>query len=228
MATLNRSRPAQEHPLSTLTSPTARIEGALATDKAARRRRELAEAAQQVLADHGYARTSLRDIAAETPFSHGLFHYYFEDKDQLVAYAVALYKEGCATRYDRVVAEARDVEEMLSGYREVLEASLRDDAPYHRLWYDLRNQSLFQERFRDVSRDIDALLADMVWRIVRRYADLVGGTPIVDRGVAYALFDGVFLNALHASSYGEDGVVEQLGRTSVALLPRVVGDVTGR
>lgn len=202
--------------------PTARIEGALSTDKATRRRRELAEAAQQVLADHGYARTSLRDIAAETSFSHGLFHYYFTDKDQLVAYAVALYKERCATRYDEVVAASTTADVLLGGFQEVLETSLRDDAPYHRLWYDLRNQSLFQERFRDVTRDIDQLLEDMVWRIVDAYARLVGRQPAVDRRVAYALFDGVFLDALNAFTYGDEGVVERLGRSGAALLPALV------
>jgi AcrR family transcriptional regulator len=209
--------------LTTLISPTSRIERTLATDKAARRRRELAEAAQQVLANHGYARTSLRDIAVETPFSHGLFHYYFEDKDQLVAYAVALYKEQCARRYDEVVQRAASVEDLVAGFREVLEASLRDDAPYHRLWYDLRNQSLFQSRFRDVSHDIDRLLEDMVWRILSRYAELAERTPVVDAPTAYALFDGVFLNALTSHTYGTAGAVDRLGSVGVALLPALVG-----
>ena len=37
----------------------------------------------------------------------------------------------------------------------------------HRLWYDLRNQALFEDGFRDTIIAIDGLLADMVWAVVR-------------------------------------------------------------
>ena len=49
-------------------------------DKFAERRAQLAAAALQTLAEQGYARTSLRDIAQNSEFSHGVLHYYFSDK----------------------------------------------------------------------------------------------------------------------------------------------------
>ena len=36
----------------------------------------------------------------------------------------------------------------------------------HRLWYDLRAQSLFEESFRADVAEIDASLERMIWRIV--------------------------------------------------------------
>ncbi|MFI5042721.1 MAG: TetR/AcrR family transcriptional regulator, partial [Acidimicrobiales bacterium] len=46
-------------------------------DKFAERRTQLADAALQTLAELGYARTSLREIAQNSQFSHGVLHYYF-------------------------------------------------------------------------------------------------------------------------------------------------------
>ena len=49
-------------------------------DKYEERRAELAAATLQTLSELGYARTSLREIAHNSSFSHGVLHYYFRDK----------------------------------------------------------------------------------------------------------------------------------------------------
>src|ERR1700750_1707183 len=48
------------------------------------RRAELAEAALQTLSELGYARTSVREIAQNSAFTHGVLHYYFRDKVDLI------------------------------------------------------------------------------------------------------------------------------------------------
>jgi hypothetical protein len=53
-------------------------------DKFGERRAELAEAALVTLSELGYARTSLREIAQNSVFSHGVLHYYFNDKIDLI------------------------------------------------------------------------------------------------------------------------------------------------
>ena len=72
-------------------------------DKFEERRRELATAALQTLGELGYARTSLREIAQNSPYSHGVVHYYFADKVELITYCVRQYKAECVTRYDEIV-----------------------------------------------------------------------------------------------------------------------------
>ncbi|HQU02794.1 MAG TPA: TetR family transcriptional regulator, partial [Acetobacteraceae bacterium] len=67
-------------------------------DKFVERRRELAQAAVQTLAELGYARTSLREIAQNSAFSHGVLHYYFKDKADLIMCCVRHYKAHCVTR----------------------------------------------------------------------------------------------------------------------------------
>jgi AcrR family transcriptional regulator len=154
-------------------------------DKFAERRDQLAAAALQTLAELGYANTSLRDIAQNSEFSHGVLHYYFADKFELITYCVRQYKAECVTRYDAIVATATAADELRVGFGAAMAATLRDEAMMHRLWYDLRNQSHFEEKFR-------AAVAE----IVSRYAELSGRDLAVTPALAYALLDGVFQHAL--------------------------------
>src|SRR3982751_6584872 len=107
-------------------------------DKFEDRRRELATAALQTLGELGYARTSLREIAVNSPYSHGVVHYYFADKVDLITYCVRQYKAECVTRYDDIVERASTADGLATDFADALVQTLAEDAPMHRLWYDLR------------------------------------------------------------------------------------------
>ena len=173
-------------------------------DKFEERRAELAEAARQTLAEQGYARTSLRDIAQNSAFSHGVLHYYFADKVDLITYCVRHYKAECTRRYDSIVATASTPDELLNGIAFAMAATLRADAAMHRLWYDLRNQSQFEEAFRADAEAIDESLEQMIWRIASRLAELSGAKLGVTPSVAYALADGLFQHALIRQLAGDE------------------------
>lgn len=160
------------------------------------RRTQLAESALTTLGELGYARTSLRDIAQNSPFSHGVVHYYFKDKTDLILHCVRHYKTRCMTRYDEVVDTATTADELRRGFACKVAETLRDEAPMHRLWYDLRNQSMFDPSLRDDVSAIDRGLRDMIDRVLTRYAELSGTTPRYDPDTAYALLDGMFVAAL--------------------------------
>jgi len=57
----------------------------------------------------GYARTSLREIAQNSEFSHGVLHYYFRDKADSSWPAVRQYNAYCVTRYDQIVATSQSL-----------------------------------------------------------------------------------------------------------------------
>jgi AcrR family transcriptional regulator len=180
-------------------------------DKFAERRAQLAAAALQTLAEQGYARTSLRDIAQNSDFSHGVLHYYFADKFELITYCVRQYKAECVTRYDSIVATAGSAAELSRGFGAAMAATLREDATMHRLWYDLRNQSLFDEAFRADVLDIDQSLERMIWRIVTKYAELSEAPLSVTPSLAYALMDGLFQHALLSHLSGDASAASDLG-----------------
>jgi AcrR family transcriptional regulator len=191
-------------------------------DKFAERRDQLAAAALQTLAEHGYANTSLRDIAQNSEFSHGVLHYYFADKFELITYCVRQYKAGCVTRYDAIVATATTADELLAGFGAAMAGTLRDDATLHRLWYDLRNQSQFEEKFRADAADIDHSLQRMIWRIVSRYAELSERDLAVTPALAYAVFDGVFQHALLRHLSGDATAATDLDNHVQRVLPTLL------
>lgn len=192
-------------------------------DKFAQRREQLAESALQALAELGYARTSLREIAQKSDFSHGVLHYYFADKVELLTYSVRKFEEICVTHYDDVVAEASTAADLERGLAKTMTTMLRTDATMHRLWYDLRNQSMFQAELTPVIQEIDGLLERMIWTIVTRYAELRGADPVVESPLAYAMYDGMFEQALVAFLTGDlgalDAVAENCGRLLRLIVP---------
>ena len=191
-------------------------------DKFAERRDQLAAAALQTLAELGYANTSLRDIAQNSDFSHGVLHYYFADKFELITYCVRQYKAECVKRYDSIVATATTEDELRTGFGAAMAGTLREDATLHRLWYDLRNQSQFEEKFRADAAEIDHSLERMIWRIVSRYAELSEHGLAVTPVLAYALLDGVFQHALLRHLSGDTAAATDLDNHVQQVLPTLL------
>ena len=192
-------------------------------NKFAERRAELGEAALQTLAALGYARTSLREIAQNSSFSHGVLHYYFSDKLDLILCSVRQYKARCVTRYDEVTTKSTSYDALLAGFAEALGDTLSKEASLHRLWYDLRAQSLFEEAFRADVAEIDKSLEKMIWRVLSRFAELSGKPVSVPSSVAYAMFDGLFQQSLLKHLSGDKKAVAGL-KANVKL---VVGQLMG-
>lgn len=191
--------------------------------KVAAKRDELARAAFKTLSELGYAGTSLREIAANSEYSHGVLHYYFSDKLDLISHCVSLYKSECVASYDDVLDAVDDAQTLRERFVQRLVATMAGDLPTHKLWYDLRMQALFEPSLLDGVREIDAELEAMIWRVVSRYAELAGSDPLLDSGGVYAAFDGPFERAVRRSAVGEDGVdaelAAQLDGLLVALVP---------
>jgi AcrR family transcriptional regulator len=190
-------------------------------DKFEERRRELADAALVTLSELGYARTSLREIAQNSPFSHGVLHYYFRDKVELITYCVRRYKSVCVRRYDSVVESAGTVSELVEGFAEAMARTVVEDATMHRLWYDLRSQALFEASFQDDVLEIDASMRAMIWRVVTRYAELSGRPALVAEDAAYGAFDGMFQHALLRHLAGDPDAPAGLEAGVRRLLPLV-------
>ncbi|WP_238160588.1 TetR/AcrR family transcriptional regulator [Kribbella pratensis] len=211
MAVTSASAAEQERP--------ARVSG---IDKIERRRVALAESALKTLGELGYARTSLREIANNSEFTHGVVHYYFRDKIDLISYCVRYYKTKCARRYDEVVETATSGEELVTGFLAKMTQTLVDETPMHKLWYDLRAQSMFEEQLRPDVEAIDKLLEEMIWRILGRYADLTASMPTVDAPTAYALVDGLFEQAVVGYAANPDKTPDLLTDRLLQVLPKLV------
>ncbi|APE33653.1 TetR family transcriptional regulator [Nocardia mangyaensis] len=188
-------------------------------DKHDARRRALADSALRTLGEIGYAKSSLREIANNSEFSHGVVHYYFNDKLQLILYCVKRFKETCVTRYDGVVADSASPQDLLDGFTGKLRETIVEEAPMHRLWYDLRSQSMFEESLRESVGQIDRTLEDMVWQVVTRYAELCGTEPSLTPNTAYGTLDGLFQQALLSYLSGDEQALAVLDAQVHQVMP---------
>jgi len=191
-------------------------------DKHDARRRALADSALRTLGELGYARSSLREIANNSEFTHGVVHYYFGDKLELIVYCVKQYKATCVQRYDGVVADSMGPAELVDAFVAKLRETLVDEAPMHRLWYDLRSQSMFEENLREAVQQIDKTLEEMIWRVVTRYAELVDDELSVSSHMAYAALDGIFQQALLGHLCDRDNALDQLAAEVRQAMPMML------
>lgn len=191
-------------------------------DKFSVRQAELAAAALATLSEFGYARTSLREIAQKSGFSHGVFHYYFRDKVDLITYCVREYKAACISHYDQIATSATSAEQVRLSFASALAASAREDTAMHRLWYDLRNQSLFDSDFQADVAEVDESLERMIWRIVTTYAGFLGAEVALSQDAVYAVFDGMFAQALLGIHAGNTDAVATLQEGVWQLMPRLI------
>lgn len=70
--------------------------------------------------------------------------------------------------------------------------------------------------------EIDASLQAMVWRVVHRHAELAG-IPAPDPANAYAVFDGLFWQALLAHAEDPDGSCTRLAERAETVLGQLHG-----
>jgi hypothetical protein len=79
---------------------------------------------------------------------------------------VRRYKAACVQRYEGGVGDMTSPEGLAGACADGPADALADAPLMHRLWYDLRSQSMFEEAFRDDVAEIDDSLQDMIWRNV--------------------------------------------------------------
>ncbi len=192
------------------------------TVKVSAKRDELARAAFKTLSEVGYAGASLREIAANSEYSHGVLHYYFDDKLELIAHCVRLFKRECVAAYDDILDGVTDAAELRTTFVSRLVATMVDELPTHKLWYDLRMQAVFSPTLLDGVREIDDELESMIWRVVQRYAELAGAEPVLDSAGIYAALDGPFERAVRRLAVGEAEAEADLSVQLDALLLAVV------
>ena len=111
----------------------------------------------------------------------------------------------------------RAVEDFASG----LAKSIAQDASVHRLWYDLRSRSMFEDPLREAVYGVDRTLEGVVWRVLTAYPELQGRSLAVTPRTAYGLLDGLFQQALLAH-LADQYALERLARQVRGLLSQLL------
>lgn len=171
------------------------------TDAATQRRKELAHSALITLSRVGYAHASLREIATNSPFSHGVVHYYFADKHDLMDACVDLYIEPQVRRYERL-DEATTLEELTEGAVAMLRQGVADDLASDRVYFDLRTSALFDPEAAAFADRVSQALKGEITRFVRRYEELSGQQCAWSIDLLQNMLDAIGFEAMRKASAG--------------------------
>jgi AcrR family transcriptional regulator len=163
------------------------------------RRAQLIEAATRVIAREGVAAATTRRIAAEAGVPHGLVHYWFTGKDELLDEVV----QGMLRQLEAATAEPAGrpeldaAEDFAQRFRSAFELIEGDDRGRQIALFELTTWSLRSTEYRGVAR--------AQYAAYRATAESVTGPWLADHGVELpaspqvfaqfvsALFDGVNL-----------------------------------
>lgn len=187
-------------------------------------RAELSEAAQRVLARQGYAKSSLRDIAVEAGVSLGRMHYYFTDKMHLMVSVFRDHQTRFIQNIHQIAATGGRPSERCRQMAALWSREMRERGKGYRIWYDLRNQALFDLELRPVVSEMEHLQVAAV-------AALVGAegsdADLIDRirSQYVPLLGGLFHYALQRTIFDEDLDFEQLEQSFASLLQQILDEV---
>ncbi|WP_312529205.1 TetR/AcrR family transcriptional regulator [Paracoccus sp. (in: a-proteobacteria)] len=189
-------------------------------EKHAQNRAKLSAAAQTVLQRQGYAKASLRDIAAEAGVSLSKLHYYFNDKSHLM---VSAFRDR-QTRFVRdildVSAASEDVALRCRRMAALWASRTVENGRALLIWYDLRNQSLFEPELRPVVVEMEGMLVAAILRLVSAED---ASAPLIEeiRLRHIPMLGGLFHHSLQRISFGETLDPEMLEQSFSDVLQQI-------
>ncbi len=151
------------------------------------KRRLLAESTANALCDLGYANTSLRDIAELSGNALGTLHYYFEDRVDLITYSVRYHKGAFLDELKAAAAAEGDLDDVIDLLSAGLAHGVTYNADKHKLWFDIRNQAMFDPVFAPAIADIEGDIIRIFSSIEERF---LGDRQ--DADLDYTAIDGLF------------------------------------
>jgi len=191
------------------------------------RRLQLIESTIETLAQRGYARTTLADVARTAGLSNGLVNFHFETKEKLLAETLACLAEEYRLNWtDALTNAGSDPAAQLNA---MIEADFNPAictpqrlSAWCSFWGEAQSRPLYQER----CGSNDALYCQTVEGICARLIAEggYGGNPVLVARVIRATLEGVWLELMTMSAPIEVAEALATARTCAALcFPRHFG-----
>jgi AcrR family transcriptional regulator len=184
------------------------------------RRAQIAAAAAHLFAEHGYAETSMRDIAAAVGMGLGAMYYHIESKEELLARIHEEYVGNFAVELERICARDVPAVDALVAAGELMMRHLHEYRD-HMVAFFTEQRRIRGDRFAEVAarrRDVERLLEGLLRRGIAE-----GALREHDVRLTVLAVLGMF-NYGH-QWYRRDGgrAPEEIGRVFIDLLLRGVG-----
>ena len=180
------------------------------TAKVEERRSELAISALSTIARRGFANTSLRDIANDSPYSSGVLHYYFTDKWELISHCLAIFNEDRAEFVASVLEGAPTAEAFRTRLAKVITDGIRESPDGYVMWYDLRSQVRVAPALEDAVARIEEQRKQGAYLLILRHAQLMGTAVVLSEETNYALGDGLVQRAVNRHAAGDQDAMSWL------------------
>lgn len=167
------------------------------------------QATLEVLSKNGYENTTINEIADAAKMSRGLLHYYFKDKEDLVAQSLGF---GFGLMWDSSVgslAAARSSQELTDRMVSVLRKNVKENPDFSALLFEMWVSGRRSERIRRVFNDG---LAEAIKRLqeLLKIASALGIVKIKPEDIEglirilFALYHGLAIQLLADPSKADD------------------------
>lgn len=111
------------------------------------RRARIVAAARKLLAEEGYDRVTMKQVAREAGVAQGLIHYYFSGKDEILVEVLARTSEEYANESGHLVRSSPEGESLSEAALAVVKERVFQQPEWHRLRYELFAMGLREHAF---------------------------------------------------------------------------------
>lgn len=184
--------------------------------KSAEKKHALAMHAISSLAELGFARINLRDVAKRSGVSLGVIHYYFESKTELLIYCVGMYKEDFIVGLNGLITQARQLDVLCVSVADYLADTIDRHAQIHRLWYDVRAQAQFDQAFQPAVEEVEHALIGVFSHLLVKLQELEADADGIDPLKLYVTLDGWFRYYLQRKLMGETDSIALFRKRALA------------
>ena len=122
-----------------------------------KKKHKIIKAAHTILVKNGYAAATISQVAAEAGVSRGLLHYYFKNKEEILATVVRTNMESSADLAKAIFDQAQTVNGLASSLTNALREMLKIDSDVYNLFFEshvmARQSPLIAEELKALYRD---------------------------------------------------------------------------
>ncbi len=164
----------------------------------------------QLLAEKGYADTSIVDIANHAKVYKSLLHYYFKDKEDLVSKALALRSNTMIQPAKEALSAVKSIDELVDGAISFFKRDMEQNPDFFGLifetWCTARRSKRIKEEFNAGINERTADIKEVLEGAAKQ--QLIGiQDPAELEGLAHiilALYHGIALQLIHNPDIGSN------------------------
>ncbi|MBN1374576.1 MAG: TetR/AcrR family transcriptional regulator [Dehalococcoidia bacterium] len=114
------------------------------------RKRQITQAAYEIIAEKGYYNFTMMDIAKRAGVSSGLIHHYFRDKENMLVTLLREMQQSVRITTEQAIEEVSDPKEKLEVFMDRAFALVETQREYLYVTYDFLTQIKFNERMQRI------------------------------------------------------------------------------